>query len=1195
MGVANTKTAAKNSAAKPRSSDFVHLHTHSHYSLLDGLQKIPEMLDRVKTLGMDAVALTDHGTLSGVIEFYKEAKNRDLKPIIGLETYMSPRSHLDKAGKEDANPAHLILLAMNQAGYQNLLKLASIAHLEGFYYRPRIDRELLEKHNAGLIVLSGCASSEVGMALRQHQTALAEQIALWYRKVFGDRYYLELQDHEHEWPEQKLINDQSLTIGDKLDIPLVVTSDAHYCSVEDQEAHEVLLCVQTGSQLSDEKRMSLKNMNLFVSDPSDIARRWSKRPEVMQNTVKLAERCSVDIEFGRILIPTFPTPKEEPEQSYLERLAYQGLAWRYGNISKLSAGNLNLKQIKKSIDKKITNRLDYELSVIAKMGFAGYFLIVADFINWAKEQGIIIGPGRGSVAGSITAYSLNVTQLDPLEYNLIFERFLNPDRISMPDFDIDFQDDRRDEVIQYVVNKYGEDRVAQIVTFGKMAARNAIRDTARVLGVSYSDADRLSKMVPPPVQGRQIPLRTALQSSQELKSEYAKNPASKRVFDLAMRLEGTIRSHGVHAAGVVITPEAITKFTPLEMAQKGVVATQYSMTPIEELGLLKMDFLGLSNLTVIKNSLRIIQKVYNEAIDITHVPLDDQKTFALLSHGETTGVFQLESAGMKRYLKELKPNKFDDIIAMVSLYRPGPMAELPNYIDGKHHPEKVTYPHPTLEPILKDTYGVMVYQEQIIAMLQLIAGYSPGQADLVRKAIGKKKRDIMAAEKPKFIEGCLHQGLDKKGAEKLWKLLQPFADYSFNKSHAACYAMIAYQTAYLKAHYPSVYMAALLTSDYGNTDRITIELDECRRLGIEVLPPDVNESFVEFAVRPEDEAIRFGLAAIKNVGIGTVEKILEAREAGAFESIEGFANRVSVGALNRKTWESLIKAGAFNSLADQSQLLYNLDNILAYGAKMQKQVADGQVDLFAASGGGGIVASTLKLAPAPDELADSERLAWERALLGIYLSRHPLDAYKSYLAKTVLALNNISTSHHQQSVSVGGLITAVRKISTRNGAIMAFVTLEDLTGKIELIVFPRVYELLSEIWHTDRIIKVSGKVTTKEKDGTTAAELKLLVDTAEPIHPSTALPRQVDLKPDDPSADNVPGTIVVQLEDANNAEKIGALKELLDQYPGDSEVVLIMGGEASTRIKLPFTVAANARLQKQLEELFSKDAIAIKK
>lgn len=1177
--------------AKLLPADYVHLHNHTQYSLLDGLTKVPALLDWVKDAGMSAVAITDHGTLSGAIEFYKEAKVRGVKPIIGMEAYVATRSIADRDPAKDKQNYHLILLAMNGAGYQNLMRLSTIANLEGVYYKPRVDHVLLEKYSEGLIVLSGCIGGEVGDALRQNQYVQAKEIAAWYKRMFGDRYYLEIADHGHpehpaKWDEQVAVTQQTLKLAKELGIPGVVTCDAHYLKHADQEAHEILLCVQTGSFLSDEKRMSLKDFELHVTDPREVIGRWGKDcPELITNTRAIADRCDLTLELGKILIPKFPVPKGESEKSFLELNVYRGLAWRYGKVSEAKAKQLTLGQAQKTILSAIKKRAEYELSIIDSMGFNGYFLIVSDFIKWGKDEGIVFGPGRGSAAGSIVSYALKITELDPLAYNLMFERFLNPDRVSMPDIDIDIQDNRRDEVIKYCVEKYGKDRVANIVTFGRMAARNAVRDVARVLQVPYADADHWSKMIPPPVQGRHIPLAESLKKDAALKAEYNTNETAKRVFDLATQLEGTIRSHGVHAAGVVIAPDELVKFAPLELAQKGVIATQYSMNPIEDLGLLKMDFLGLSNLTIIKNALRIIKKVYEKEIDISHIPLDDSKTFKLLAQGDTTGVFQLESAGMRRYLKELKPTVFEDIIAMVALYRPGPMAEIPRFITGKNDAGSITYPHPSLEPVLKDTYGVIVFQEQITSLLQLIAGYSPGQADLVRKAIGKKKRDIMEAEKPRFVEGCLKQGLTKAGAEKLWSLIQPFADYSFNKAHAACYGLIAYQTAYLKANYPAAFMAALMTSDFDNTDRLAIEITECQHMNIAVLPPDINESFVEFAVVPGDPAqIRFGMAAVKNVGAGAVEEILHARAAdGPFQTLEDFLSQVPTRIVNRKTLESLIKAGALDRFGERSTLLHNLDGLTSYASQQQKQAASGQTDLFGDALDESATRYSLRLETPATVHTLHEQLVWERELLGLYLSQHPLEAYRVYLGEHAVPLGSLTAGQDGRATAVGGAITAARVITTKNGQKMAFVGLEDQSGEVELLVFPKIYQQTAQLWERDRVVLVRGKLSSRERDGQADSELKLIVDEASEITPERAAGYQstgknpANLEPQAPRSLGAataeaesPQRVYIRLPSAEDQQLLQNIKHTIDDFRGNTEVVLVLGPDSSKQvIKLP--------------------------
>lgn len=1225
MGKTTTQPASSDSL---QASDFVHLHNHTQYSLLDGLTKVPMLIDRVAELGMQAVAMTDHGTLSGAIEFYKAADEKGIKPIIGMETYVAARAHTDKDPGKDKPNYHLILLAMNNTGYQNLMRLSTIANLDGFYYKPRLDHALLEKYNEGLIVLSACMGGEFSDALRQGQAAKAREVASWYKKIFGDRYYIEIQDHGHpdhpsKWDEQVTVTTGALEIAKELDIPCVVTSDAHYLKHEDQEAHEILLCVQTGSFLSDEKRMSLKEFELHVSEPKDIIKRWgTEHPDFIRNTKAIADRCQVDIELGKILIPKFPVPKGKTEKSYLHELVYQGLAWRYGETAEEMAKGLTIASAQKTLPPEVAKRAKFELEVIDKMGFNGYFLIISDFINWGKDNGIVFGPGRGSAAGSIIAFALKITELDPLKYDLLFERFLNPDRISMPDIDIDIQDTRRDEVIQYCVEKYGSERVANIVTFGRMAARNAVRDVSRVLQVPYAEADRWAKMIPAPVQGRHIPLATSLQKDVDLKREYETNADAKRAFDLAVRLEGTIRSHGVHAAGVVIAPDEIVKFAPLEMAQKGVVSTQYSMGPVEELGLLKMDFLGLSNLTIIKNALRIIKKVYKTDIDINTIPLDDAPTYELFQRGDTTGVFQLESAGMKRYLKELKPTAFEDIVAMVALYRPGPMQFIDSFIKRKHGEETITYLHPGLENSLKNTYGILVYQEQFMQISKEWCGFTGGQADTLRKAVGKKKIDLMRKMRIEFVEGAVqHGGAPASLAEKFWDQLEEFANYCFNKSHAACYGLIAYQTAYLKAHYPAAFMAALMTSDYDDTDRLAIEISESQHLGVEVLPPDVNESYVEFAVVLGDSEpkkttdpdaspsssgrddsvsssagqqavtsgrarIRYGMNAIKNVGTGAVEEILRARAVdGSFTDLEDFFSKVNTRIANRKTIESLIKAGGFDRFGDRSTLLNNVDMLLAYASRLQKAELSGQVDLFGEAGDMAQHSrAQLQLdASAGEAYPLREQLQWERELLGLYLSQHPLQIYQTLLAEQTMPLITLQPEHHNKAVVVGGAIEDLREITTKNGQKMAFARLTDGKDSLEVVVFPSIYQQTIGIWERDRIIIVRGKLSSEDREGNRTNELKVLADDAREVTVEQAQAYQATgKKPRTPKASKPKVTkatavqapseqrIYLRLQDSKDDELLKAIRQTIIEAPGEHEVVLVLGDDANKQIvRLP--------------------------
>lgn len=1192
-------------------SDYVHLHNHTHHSLLDGLTKIPDLISKVKDFGMDAVAITDHGTMSGAIEFYKSASDQSIKPIIGIEAYVAARSRHDRDPQKDKARYHLIILAMNNQGYNNLMRLSSLANLEGMYYKPRIDHELLEKYNEGLIILSGCASGEIGENLRVDNYKEAIEVAKWYKQIFGDRYYLELQDHGHEdypnnWDVQVKINKYIEKISKELDITMVVTSDAHYLTHSDQEAHEILLCVGTGSFLSEQNRMSLKDFELHVTDPKEIIKRWQKtNPQAVKNSKLIADRCDLKIDLGGILIPTFPIPDGITEKEHLESLVYRGLLWRYGDQTIESAKKFSIKEAKQHIPNHIIERAEYELEVVDRMGFCGYFLIVQDFINWGKDKGIIFGPGRGSAAGSILAYSLRITELDPMKYELLFERFLNPDRISMPDVDIDIQDTRRDEVIKYCTEKYGYDRVANIVTFGKMAARAAVRDVARVLEVPYSEADRLSKMIPPPVQGRHIPLKQSIKDDKDLKNEYENNPTSKKVIDYAVRLEGTIRSHGVHAAGVVIAPDDIVKFTPLEMAQKGVVSTQYSMGPVEELGLLKMDFLGLSNLTTINNTLRIIKKVNNTKLQLEHIPLDDKKTFELLQRGETTGVFQLESAGMKRYLRELKPSAFEDIIAMVALYRPGPMQFIESFIDRKHGKEKISFLHEKFENALKETYGILVYQEQFMQISKDFAGFTGGQADTLRKAVGKKNIDLMRKVKIDFVEGAKnHSSADPKLAELFWTQLEEFANYCFNKSHAACYGLIAYWTAYLKAHYPEAFMAALMTSDQNDIDRLAIEITECNHMGIKVLAPDVNESFVEFAVVPNKKQIRFGMAAVKGVGVGAVEEILRARSEGKFESIEDFAKRVSTQKFTKKAWESLIKTGGFDSFGDRSDLLFNLEAIQAFASKIQKETLSSQTDLFGGMGSTVGVSASIALEPAPKKYTEKEKLSWERELLGLYISAHPLDNYDSYFNEQTAILADLKSYKNNDNLVVGGIISNIRTILTKSGTKMAFVKLEDKTSETEIIVFPNLYEKIGQQLSIDNVIKVTGKLNYLDKNGKETDEVKIIADEIEFISDETLASykstgrmyrdKEHSKKQLVESTKYKPESLYLHIKNVDDKAVLNELKDRCKVYIGESSVILVLGQDKKSAIKLPYKVNANDELISQFVKILGEDSVVVK-
>ena len=1236
-------------------SDFVHLHTHTYHSLLDGLTKIDDLIDNVKASGMEAVAITDHGTMSGAIEFFKEAISKGVKPILGIESYVAARTRFDRDPAHDKPRYHLILLAKNQIGWQNLCSLTTKAWVEGQYYKPRIDHDIMAEHSEGVICLSGCAGSEISESIRAGDFEKAKELASWYKSVYGEDFYLELQDHGHpecpnHWEVQKEINDGLFRLHEELDIPMVVTCDSHYLTHENQDAHEILLCVGTGSYLNDEKRMSLKEFDLFVTDPRDIIERWGKiDPEIILNTKRVAEKVNFEFEFGKILIPKFPLPEgEESEKGFLDKLVFQGLGERYAGIPVDEVKKMTIPEIRKKLSKEVIERVDMELGVLDGMGYNGYFLIVQDFINWGKSQGIVFGPGRGSAAGSIIAYALHITDLDPLEYDLLFERFLNPDRISMPDIDVDIQDTRRNEVIQYCTDKYGMDRVANIATFGKMMAKNAVRDVARVLEVPYSEADRLAKLVPDPNQGRHTPLRISLENDQDLKHEYETNPTAKTVYDFAMQLEGTIRNHGVHACGVVIAPDDLVKYLPLEMAQKGVVATQVPMGQVEDLGLLKMDFLGLKNLSIISTAQKIIKRTYGVDVDLSKLGLDDKKAYELLAGGDSTGVFQLESAGMKRYLRELKPSKFEDIIAMVALYRPGPMSEIPKFIARKHGEEPVTYYEDHMENALKNTYGILVYQEQFMQISKEVCGFTGGQADTLRKAVGKKKIDLMKKMKGEFIEGAVkHSNADRGKVEAFWEHLEEFANYCFNKSHAACYALIAYWTAYIKAHYPDAFMAALMTADSDDTDRLAIEIAECRSMGIQVLGPDVNESFKDFAIVPHEKKIRFGLLAVKAVGGGAVDAVLNARKAGGkFTSILDFAKRVNARQFNKKAWDSLIMTGAFDQFGTRSDLLFNLERIQEYGSKSQKEALSGQTDLFGFAGADDMrVESTIELMNAPKQHTDKERLTWERELLGLYVSAHPLDRYVKYFEEQTQPLSQIQPNTDGQKATIGGIVIDVRTIITKSGTKMAFVKMEDKTSEGEVIIFPNLYSEINEKLKIDTVLKIEGKISARDREGNLKSDAQIIAETVSIItdeelenYESTGrradglkarkvpqmktvsqkvsntqkkastpknnsiavLNKSSEKSTSNPlkSAENYQAEkiqrVFVHIKNPSDHESLLSVKKICGKFPGMSEIILVLGEVEKSAIRMPFKVDSNSDLPKELVGLLGEECVVLK-
>lgn len=1077
-------------------SKFVHLHIHSEFSLLDGANRIKDLPVRAKELGMDSIAITDHGVMFGAIDFYKACKKEGVKPIIGCEVYVAPRSRTDKQPGIDNHYYHLILLAKNNEGYKNLSKLVSLSFVDGYYYKPRIDREILEKYHEGLICLSACLAGEVNQALLSGQNEKAEQVALWHKKVFGDDYYIEIQNNGIK--EQVLANQKLVQLARKLDIPLVATNDAHYLKREDAYNHEVLLCIQTGKRMSDEDRMKFDTDELYVKSPEEMAEYFKAFPDAIENTVKIAEQCNVEFEFGHTILPNYDVPPEYPTHyDFLKELCDKGLKKRYGE----------------NLSEEIQKRAEYELSIIKKMGYVDYYLIVWDFIHYAKTNGIPVGPGRGSGAGSILAYAIEITDIDPIKYGLLFERFLNPERISMPDFDVDFSDERRQEVIDYVARKYGHDHVSQIITFGTMAAKMVIRDVARVLDYPYAEADALAKMIPNEIH---ITIKKALEQNKELKDRYDTDEQTRKILDIAMGLEGMPRQASTHACGVVITKDPVDTYVPLYV-RDGQINTQYIMTTLEELGLLKMDFLGLRNLTVIQNTIDMVKE--NHGIDVEFdQDMSDPKVYKLWQDGNTSGIFQFESQGMTNFMKELKPDCLEDLIAGVSLYRPGPMDQIPRYIRGKQNPGHNEYTHPSLEPILNVTYGCMVYQEQVMQIVRDLAGYSLGRADLVRRAMGKKKLDVMAKEREVFIHGqvdengnievpgCVRNGIDEVSANKIFDEMAEFAKYAFNKSHAACYAVVSYRTAYLKAYYPAEFMAATLNSYLGNLDKAPQYIDECKRLGIQILKPDINKSFEKFTV--EDGKIRFGLGAIKNVGTIPVENIVkERKEKGEYKSFTDFCERVSELQVNKKCVESLIKAGAFQEFEQtRATLLASFEAIIDTIQSGNKKGFNGQVSMFdigTKQEKEDMEKQKYKFEEY-EEMPEKEMLSMEKEMLGIYISGHPLEKMREQIMHSTninsLDLSkiaeqadttNIEENTQQiqnakpkfvdgQKVKYAGIITSIKKKYTRNNKIMAFITIEDLYGTAEIIAFENAVINAGKSLIEENIVVVDGRLSIRD-------------------------------------------------------------------------------------------------------------------
>lgn len=1144
---------------------FTHLHVHSHYSFLTAVGKIDDLLDRAKELGMTSLALTDYTGLYGAVEFYMHAKEKGIKPIIGAEVYVA-KNHLDKNNTSENRRRHtLVLLCENETGYQNLMKLISVAHLEGFYYKARVDRELLRKYHEGLVALSGSLTGEVPSEMVYGNYDRAKAAALEYEEIFGKgNFFLEIQPHP-DYENQDTANQGLIALSKETGIPLVATVDVHYVRPEDKATQDILLCIRDNKKVNDTDRASYTHLDLSLRSPESMMEALKNFPEAIENTQKITERCNLEIPLGQTQLPHFEVPETETPESYLRKLCEVGLVKRYGD----------------AVEPKHRERMEYELSVIEKTGFASYFLIVQDFVNWAKDNGVVVGPGRGSAAGSFVAYLTGITNIDPLEYKLLFERFLNPERISMPDVDMDFADTRRDDVLAYVRKKYGEDHVAQIITFGTMAAKAAVRDVGRALGYPYAFCDQISKMIP-----MFTSLKKSIAEVPDLKKMYEENMDAKKLIDNAMKLEGNARHSSMHACGVVITNKPVTEYTPLQNvsgAKQGVV-TQYASSTkssaVEKIGLLKMDFLGLKNLTIMQNAFRIIRALKKlpslaeklgldpETASVSDfldkLPLDDEPTFKLFQDARTTGIFQLESNGMKRYLKQLKPTVLEDIIAMVALYRPGPMEWIPDFVDGKHGRKEVKYLHPSLEPILRDTYGVAVYQEQVMQIARDLAGFTMGEADVLRKAMGKKIIDLIQEQRIKFVNDAHEKKqVPKAIAEKVFSFIEPFAGYGFNRSHAACYALIGYQTAFLKAHYPAEFMAALLTSDQHDTDRIAIEVRECREMGVPVLPPDVNESFEEFAVivgEDHVERIRFGLNAIKNVGETVVAEIVaERKRNGKFQDLTDFVERVRHKDLNKKSLEALAKVGALDQFGERNQLLASVDDILKYSKNLEKVRDSHAESLF---GDLPVVASTLRLASAAPA-SKRERLGWEKELLGLYVSDHPANDYKDYLEKNAKPIADIEKAEENSVVNIGGVVASARKVITKQGGSMFFVSLEDLSGRVELVVFPRTAEQTEQFWKEDEMLFVGAKIS--HKDGL----LRASVETVKKLSPEELiLFRRIEAtKAKNGEEKNIPnptetprkqnnGIIVLVRNDAP-AHFLDALSQTLRSCPTGSEKVFV--------------------------------------
>jgi DNA polymerase-3 subunit alpha len=1165
---------------------FTHLHVHTEYSLLDGMCRIPRLVQKTKELGMESLAITDHGVMHGAIEFYRTAREAGIKPIIGSEIYIASGSRFSHT-PADKNNYHLILLAKDKVGYQNLIQLTTKAQLEGFYYKPRVDKELLAAHHEGLVALSACLAGEISQLILSGRFNDARQAALWYKQTFSD-FYFEIM--RHPIPEEETVNNSLIQLGQELDIPLVATNDTHYINREDASTHDLLLCIGTNTTIHDEKRLKMAGDFFYLMSPEEMAEKFRDIPQALENTSRIADMCNLDLEFGRLHLPEIELPEGKTADRFLADLCRQGLRQHYPDPTP-----------------QIEQRLDYELDVIEKTQFANYVLVVWDIISFARKNNILFGV-RGSAASSMVLHCLGITPLDPLEHKLVFERFLNIERKEMPDIDMDFQDDRREEVIAYVTQKFGQDHVAQIITFGTLGARAAIRDVGRALGMPYGDVDRVARLIP---NAPGMTLARAMDENSELKAIYSDDDIVRNLVNTARKVEGIARHASTHAAGVVISKEPLTNHVPL---QRGVKAdnqesamTQFAMEDIAQIGLLKMDFLGLRNLTILGKAVEIIRQARNTYIDLYSLPMDDKKTFDLLSGGETAGVFQLEGAGMRRYIKDLKPNTFSDIAAMVALYRPGPMEQIPRFIDSKHGLKPIQYPHPALESILKETYGVIVYQEQVLFIVRELAGYSLGQADIFRKAMGKKIAEMMKKQKRDFIAGARKKEYSTELAEEVFAMIEPFAGYAFNKAHAYCYALIAYQTAYLKANYPVEYFTAFLSIHAGELEKTASAVAECRRLGIDVLPPDINRSQAEFSMEKngnDRSSIRFGLAAIKNVGVGAIEPVVEERNRnGAFKSIEDLCRRCNLQSVNRRVLESLIKVGALDSLQDRGTLLGSINRIISLAQREQHLRDTGQTTMFDLFG----ETTATPLAPldlSPAEVSDREKAFWEKELIGISYSEKPFSPVFSAKYDNATFCGNIDADLDKKPIVIAGRVVSARYSFTKKNESFAIVLLEDISGKVEVIAWPQAYSRTEECWQEGNEIIVWGKVRVRDDQPSVICDDAKFYEPpqdndelAPPGEPPAkkAPPEKTIAAPPASSKHRLTINIQQTSDTGGDIQRLNKIVTVLKTYSGRDEVMMnILNSGDTIPLKLPNISTGYCReLEKQLIELVGESGLKV--